>query len=146
MARIAIDSCVFIYAIERNPQFGQSARRVLERLDDPDDPLVGVASSLVILEVLVHPLRLGRLDLAEVYRAFLTGSPEVLEILPMSSDIAVEAARLRALLPTLKTPDAIHCATAIISGADYLLTNDPALSSVPGLKTLMLEAWIAMDA
>jgi len=43
----------------------------------------------------------------------------------------------------LKTPDAIHAATAIVSGCVQLLTNDPAFRRVPNLAVVVLSDMIA---
>ena len=71
--------------------------------------------------MLVHPLREGRPELAEEYRKILLQSP-ALTAIPLDEGIAEGAAELRAR-HNLRTPDAIQIATAIRSGASWLLTN-----------------------
>jgi predicted nucleic acid-binding protein len=61
---------------------------------------------------------------------------------PLSADIAQEAAALRAS-HHLRTPDAIQLATAIRSGAASFLTNDHRLPAVSGLKMLVLNQLLA---
>lgn len=87
--------------------------------------------------VLVHPLRTGQIHLAEEYRSILRGSP-ALATVPLDEGIAEQAALLRAR-HNLRTPDAIHMATAIRSGASWFLTNDAGVPSVPGISVLMLD-------
>jgi predicted nucleic acid-binding protein len=141
MGPVALDSCVIIYAMERHPEFGDTARRLLERLDDPDDSMRAVASALALIEVLVQPLRLGRHDLVSEYRNRLTDTGGGLTLVPVTPEVAERAALLRAGSPSLTTPDAIHAATAIVSGADVFLTNDPAFKGLPGLRVVMLPDW-----
>jgi predicted nucleic acid-binding protein len=43
--------------------------------------------------------------------------------MPLSADIANQSARLRARY-NLRTPDAIHLATALAANADVFITND----------------------
>src|ERR1035438_5453343 len=81
-----------------------------------------VTSFVTLIEVLVHPLREGRPELAEEYRNILLHSP-ALTAIPLDEGIAEEAAGLRAR-HNLRTPDAIQLATAIRSGASWFLTND----------------------
>ena len=50
-----------------------------------------------------------------------------------------EAARIRAAHISLRTPDAIHLATAITSGARYFLTNDKGLPALPNLQMLLVD-------
>jgi predicted nucleic acid-binding protein len=52
--------------------------------------------------------------------------------------IAQEAARLRAQY-RLKTPDAIHIATASVHKVDALLTNEPAWKRVKEVPIVVLE-------
>jgi predicted nucleic acid-binding protein len=46
------------------------------------------------------------------------------EFLPLEREIFQRAAALRAAHPTLKTPDAIHLATALYHGCAEFWTND----------------------
>ena len=54
-----------------------------------------MTSFITLIEVLVHPLRVGRPELAEDYRNILLQSP-VLTAIPIDEEISEEAARLRA--------------------------------------------------
>lgn len=51
---------------------------------------------------------------------------------PVSRDVLLAAARLRAEIG-LKLPDAIHVATAQLTGCDQFLTNDARVPALPGL-------------
>lgn len=57
---------------------------------------------------------------------------------PLSREIALEAAELRATL-NLRTPDAIQVATARVSGADTFITNDVRLRVPEGITRLILN-------
>jgi predicted nucleic acid-binding protein len=96
-----------------------------------------VTSMVTLIEVLVHPIRSGRADLARQYRDILLHSTG-LTTFPIREDIAEEAARLRGS-HGLGTPDAIQLATAIRNGATSFLTNDLNLPIMPGLSTLTLD-------
>jgi predicted nucleic acid-binding protein len=55
------------------------------------------------------------------------------------NDIILEdAACLRAHV-WLKTPDAIHAASALRAGAGLFVSNDPAFRRVPGLPVIILD-------
>jgi predicted nucleic acid-binding protein len=56
----------------------------------------------------------------------------------LTADISAEAARLRAQYG-LRTPDAIHGATALAGGADGILTNDTGLTC---LRAENLRIWL----
>jgi len=96
-----------------------------------------VTSFVTLVEVLVHPLREGRPELAEEYRDILLRSP-ALTAIPLDEGIAEEAAELRAR-HNLRTPDAIQIATAIRSGASWFLTNDAALANLSEISVLVLK-------
>jgi len=51
-------------------------------------------------------------------------------VLPVTSNVFTEAARLRADHPTLKTPDAIHLATALYHRCNEFWTNDERLAKL----------------
>ncbi|MEQ8384103.1 MAG: hypothetical protein RH949_17255 [Coleofasciculus sp. A1-SPW-01] len=70
---IALDSVIFIYVLEGNPEFGELARKVLEMIEQ--GKCQGVASDLVLAELMVKPLRDGYPDIAEEYAQDLPTSP-----------------------------------------------------------------------
>jgi predicted nucleic acid-binding protein len=72
----------------------------------------------------------------QVYEVLLT-YPN-LELIVPDLEIADLAARLRAKYK-LETPDAIQAATAILSGATTLVTNDASFERIPAFKTLLLD-------
>lgn len=71
------------------------------------------------------------------YRTILLQAAHI-TIVPVSEDIAEEAAQLRAR-HGLRTPDAIQMATAIRSGAASFLTNDARLPKIAPLKMVVLN-------
>jgi predicted nucleic acid-binding protein len=83
-----------------------------------------LTSQLTRLECRTKPIRDGNASLLAIYDAFFI-SAEV-DVLPISVAVVDKATELRAALK-LKTPDALHLATAILSGATSFLTGDKAL-------------------
>ena len=79
-----------------------------------------------------------------IYESFLQ-LPGI-ELFPVSPAILRAAARLRAQLPKLRSPDAIHAATALNLGATSLLTNDAGFRNVPGLNVIVLDDVIASSS
>ena len=118
--RLYLDSNVFIYSVEKIEPYATLLRPLWLAASRGDCQLM--ASPLALLETLVGPLRAEDRDLARIYRSLL-GSAEV-HMFDLSREIFEQAAELRATFG-LKTPDALHAATAIEHGADSLLTNDP---------------------
>ena len=116
-----------MYGAKLRPFFAAAERREFQL----------VTSLVTLLEVLVHPLRSGREDLAREYRDILLRSAS-LRTIPVSEIIAEEAAWLRAT-HNLRTPDAIQLATAKTAGASWFITNDAALPSPPGISVLVVD-------
>jgi predicted nucleic acid-binding protein len=80
-----------------------------------------LTSRLTRLECRVKPLRLGDAALLALYDAFFA-SAEV-ALLEVTEPVLEKATEIRAYL-NLKTPDAIHLASAILAGASAFLTGD----------------------
>ena len=97
----------------------------------------GLVSVLVLSEILVYPMKTNDLELAQKYETMLINS-ENFNLIIVNHDVAKKAAGLRAQY-NLKTPDALHLATAIVSGADAFLTNDNGFKRVSEINILVLD-------
>jgi predicted nucleic acid-binding protein len=135
ITKVGLDTPVFIYFIESNPDYESLVARVFERI--MNGRTLGVASVLVLTEVLVHPFIRGAVGLENEYRDLLTRSNN-LELLGVDVTIAEQAARLRARY-SIRTPDALHLATALQAGCQAFLTNDPHLQKVVEIPVLLLS-------
>ena len=133
--RVLIDTSVWIYHLENHPELGLPAGRVIDSLEE--GRFRGIASELTLLELTLRPLQLGRQDVADHYEVLLDYFPN-LEIVPVSREILLEAAALRAR-QKIRTPDAIQLATGIRAGATLAVTNDKLWRSVPLIETALLD-------
>ncbi len=133
--RVLIDTGVWIYHFEQHTDFGAAAGQVIESLED--GRFGGVASELTLLELTVRPLQLGRQDVADDYEVLLGYFPN-LELVPISREILMEAAALRAR-HRLRTPDAIQIATGLAAGATLAVTNDAGWRAVPSIEIVNLS-------
>ncbi len=116
----SLDTVTLIYFLERHPNFYQKAKGLFQRIESGN--LSAIFSSLVFAELLVPAFCSGEKQRAEKLVHILTNFPN-LKVVPLSTGMATTAARLRAG-HGLRTPDAIHAATALESGANGLITND----------------------
>ena len=114
------DAQVFIYSVEKHPEYSALLRPLWQALQA--GKIEVVTSELTLMEVLVLPLKQGNTSLVADYERFFELSG--LRLLPIDRPVLREAARLRASHPPLHTPDALHIASAILSGSSVLLTND----------------------
>jgi predicted nucleic acid-binding protein len=99
-----------------------------------------ITSTITLLEVLVHPLRVGNETLAGKYREILLFS-EGLTTIEILHEISEIASRLRAKY-SIRTPDAIQIAVGIRYGASKFLTNDPNLKKVSDIEVLVLDDYL----
>lgn len=124
----------FIYRFEGNPEFVVATERLFDAIERGE--LEAVCSVLVVTELLTLPLRAGRPDLADSYRAILTRFPN-LELAPLDVETALQAASLRAA-HHLRTPDALHLATAVRADVDAFVTADARLRSIDRVPIALL--------
>ena len=135
---VAVDTAIFIYFIEANPQFLPKIVPLFKEANQGKRELI--TSALTLLEVLVVPYRAGNRRLAERYEALLTRSRGI-RIVELSHDQLRAAAQLRAAT-SVKTPDALQLVAAISGGCKTFLTNDRRLPPVPGLRILELASFV----
>jgi predicted nucleic acid-binding protein len=130
--QIYVDANAVIYAIERIEPY----RTLLEPLWQAAyaEDLAIITSELTWLETLTKPLRDQNSQLEALFRAFL--SAQEVTLLPATLPLWEQAARLRGL--GLKTPDALHAATALTQQCVLFITNDPIFRRVPNLPVVVL--------
>lgn len=123
MRRPYVDTCLFIYWVERAGPVAESAVRWLESQGNA----TMCVSPLVRMEVLVKPMQRGDQTLIQSYEELLARQ----EWLPATDEIFSRALGLRAQ-HGLKTPDALHLAIAQHYGCTEFWTNDDRLKAAAG--------------
>jgi len=96
-----------------------------------------VTSALTLLEVLVVPYRAGDLTLAERYEALLSRS-RGLELVDLDRGQLRSAAALRAAY-SIRTPDALQLAAALVARCSSFVTNDRDIPAPPGITVIQLS-------
>jgi predicted nucleic acid-binding protein len=131
MSRVFFDTNLFIYMLEDKSGRSARVRWILERMSARKDELL--TSTLTLAEVLVKPLSLGDIALAERYEKLLSG-PGV-SVLPFDRSCSRIYAQLRQD-KTLKAPDVVQLACASSARCDLFITNDERLTAkiVPGIQ------------
>ncbi|HET9918738.1 MAG TPA: PIN domain-containing protein [Ktedonobacteraceae bacterium] len=136
---VYLDTNSFIYSVERIDPY----RAILDTLWQTvsTGQFTVITSELTLLEVLVKPLKVGDATTAATFRAVLRNTPDV-QMLPITQVVLEKAANLRATL-NLKTPDAIHAATAVLQSCKLFVSNDAAFRRVPSLNVAVLNEIIS---
>jgi predicted nucleic acid-binding protein len=95
-----------------------------------------VSSDLTLMESLVGPLKSGDSALANTYEQLFQQAQT--RLLPITQPILREAARLRATTK-LRTPDAVHAATAQQASCVLFVTNDAGFRGLASLPVVILD-------
>ncbi len=136
MSRLYLDACSIIYLLEASSPFHRIVtEELLQHRVDPTAVLV--TSRLSRLECRSKPLREKNTNLLATYEAFFAADRML--IAELTSDVIERATVLRARYG-LKTPDALHLATAIIEKADSFLTGDTSLARCTEVPVKILAA------
>jgi predicted nucleic acid-binding protein len=134
--RVYLDTNVFIYALNGFPVYAPTLKELFAAVESGG--MSAATSELTLAEMLIVPFRHGNAEEEQRCRMILHPRP-YLSLLPVSIDVLEAMARLRATLPAMRTPDAIHVATAQLAKCDVFLTNDRRLKAVSGLRILLLS-------
>lgn len=133
--KITLDTSIWIYHAEKNSNYFDITDRLLHDIENRR--VKAVFSVVGLTELLIKPKRLNDQKIVDAYMAILS-QYENLKIVDVDRIIAEEAAELRAKY-NLRTPDAIHLATAIVAKADVFITNDSRLKQVKKIKVIVLK-------
>lgn len=132
---LALDTSAFIYHLESTPPYAGLLTPIFRDIEH--GRCRAVASTLAFLEVLVQPSRRPEEGRRTALAALLVSFPGIAWI-AVGLEVADRAASIRARY-RLRTPDAIHLATAIHEGADVFLTNDRGLLGVREVPVLLID-------
>jgi predicted nucleic acid-binding protein len=132
---VFIDAQIAIYSVEKHYYYEPHLRALWQQVQARS--LTVLCSEICLIEAIVLPLRNRDSTLVGEFESFFRQLG--LQLLPVSLTVLREAAQLRAELPKLRTPDAIHAASALLARADIFLTNDVQLRMLPNLQVTVLQ-------
>lgn len=135
---VCLDTAVFIYFIEENPDYFKIIHPLFEAIDK--GICQAFTSGITLLETLVIPLRSNDWELADRYEYLLLES-KGLTMIEINPQVLRQAASLRAKWE-IKTPDALQIAAAQAAQCPFFITNDRRLPKIPNLKILQLSDYI----
>lgn len=135
--QVYLDTNIFIAAIEAFNAVALELFRMAEK-----GMIFLVSSEVTRGELLVKPLMADDRALTQRYEA-LFDNPTVLNALAVDRDIIREAAYLSAN-NGLEILDAVHCATAQVSGCSYIISQDRDMRHYSQIDVLSLDELEAM--
>lgn len=130
-----LDTNVLIAAVEATGLISDSQLKFFAGIDK--SAINVLTSELSLAECLVKPFADKNADIVEAFLLFLDGRPNF-PLVPVSREILVEAARLRSEM-NLKLPDAIHIATAQMTGSKVFMTNDRGIKVPSGMRVQLWD-------
>jgi predicted nucleic acid-binding protein len=134
-SRYYLDTNVVIAIVEAPRPLSSAQLELVQKLDS--GRLSAVTSELTLAEVLVKPMAIQNAIVVANYLRFLDGRRN-LRVVPVSRNIIIEAARLRAA-SGIKLADALHLATATLTRCVGFITNDRRIRQTGGLAVLPWE-------
>lgn len=133
-SRVYLDTAPIIYSVEEHEIYWSVLQPFWELLEKGEIEVI--TSELSVLETLVLPLRNQDAELVTAYETMLTNSK--IELVAINLSHLRLAARLRAE-HNLKTPDAVHAATAFVSSCDHIVANDPGFRRLSSIDVIILR-------
>ncbi len=135
---VYVDTQILIYSVEKHPTYWSLLRPMWLKSGTSDIQII--SSELALLETLVAPLRNADSVLVAAYETLLLSTE--MQLMPITRGILRQAAQLRAQT-NLRTPDAIHAATAIAHGCSIFITNDYGFRRISSLPLVVLNDILA---
>ena len=132
---VYLDTPAIIYTVEKRPYYLEQLMPLW--LAARSGSITAGTSALALLETLVMPIRNKDEALQADYDHVLLHAD--IRLLPITNAVLREAASLRATIPALRTPDALHAATALLSGCVLFVSNDNGFRRIPGLPLALLD-------
>lgn len=132
---IYVDTAPLIYLVEDHEKYGAIVDQIFLLAETLRINLK--TNVITVIEVLHKPIRENESEIEAKYREMLIESGGI-ELVEISKTVAERAARLRATY-NLRTPDALHIATALTTGCDLFLTNDFGLKRIQELRILVID-------
>lgn len=120
VTRLGLDTDAIIYFVQNDLVHGAVLADVFSRISASQ--LDGFTSTIALTETLVRPLRLKDVAQQQKIKNLLLHSQNLYSI-TADTIVAEIAADLRARY-NMRTPDALHAATAIHLGCEAFLTNN----------------------
>lgn len=137
-SRVYFDVNPIIYFIEEleqtNAFLKQAVLPLFEMIGNGD--ILAFTSELSLTEILIKPIREKLEDVVKAHKELLLDT-QLFTLVKADSTLFLKAAYIGGT-SNLRTPDAIHVASAITSQCDYFVTNDRKIKSQLGLKVVQV--------
>lgn len=132
---LCVETAPFIYYTENRPVYAAKMNAIFQHMNQGQFEIL--CSVITLSETLNKPIEANDQMLISAYNSLFDNTYGI-TLIPVNKNIARKAAELRAKY-RLKTPDAIHIATALETRCQAFLTNDMGLKRVIEIQVLVLD-------
>ena len=116
---VALDTNVYIYFLEKNPKFYNTAEKAIK--------YALTSGPICVPAITFMEIRSGAPNSMEIMDFF--ANPQF-DVQDFTASLAILAGELRYIHKSLKSADAIHLATALENRAHQFITNDSRLANL----------------
>lgn len=134
---VYLDTSILIYTIENVRGYLDALMPLWQASRAQQIELA--TSDLTVMEALTGPIKKGDAELVNAYEEVFSGTD--VRLIPIDQFVLREAARVRART-SLRTPDAIHAATALLTGCAALVTNDSAFRILTHMPVYVIQDYV----
>jgi predicted nucleic acid-binding protein len=139
---IGLDTSIFIYHLDAQPIYIPLTREIFTGIESGQ--MSAATSVITLMELTVHPWKMGRQDVARKYEALFAHFPN-LRLFNIDRNVARRAAQLRAKF-RIHPADALQVASCMVHDASLFITNDSRLSQLqPVLDILILDDYVVHE-
>lgn len=135
---VYFDTNIFIYILEGTKEYTAQIRSIQLAIENAEFQIF--TSQIVFTEVLPVHVKANNEQKIQATIEFLSDSG-AFNLVPAGREICIQSGFLRGLAG-MKTPDAIHVATAIHTGCDVFLTNDKRIKTPENIELLVLADFV----
>lgn len=136
--RVYFDTNPFIYFIEKHDEFFEAVKPIFQMLKD--DEFTAYTSDFTLTETLIKPYKDNDQATIDLFRSLLLDTG-YFSMLSISQETFLNAAKVGGET-MMRTPDAIHMASAVENQCDYFITNDKRIRDYKSVKVLQVSDFL----
>ena len=127
ISSVTLDSMIFLYLFEEDKRFIKKIKPLFENIEN--GRLKALTSIISPLEVLSAPKLEKVPEKRTAFRRFFQKTPNLV-VQALSWEVMEKAAEMRRRHFSLRTPDSIQLATAVVTKSQLFITNDEKLKKL----------------
>lgn len=133
--RVYFDVNPIIYFIEQNSGFSTAVAPIFELLGE--GAILAYTSEFSLTEILIKPIRDDLNDVVHAHKDLLL-DPQLFTLTKVTRETFLHAAQLGGKFG-MRTPDAIHVASAVENQCQFFITNDKKIRSHGGVTVVYVS-------